>query len=121
MLRRLCALILMLACALAPVLPAQALTADAEDCCCGATCPCPVTDCAPLPGSPTVPVPTNIAAVEQRAEAKKPAARAARQVFALFLSVSETDSAPALRLSSAQPAAPAASVALFQAHCSLRL
>lgn len=121
MLRRLCAIILMLACALAPVLPAHAYTTEAEDCCCGATCPCPVTDCAP-PATPTsVPAPTNVVALEQRAQLNKPAARVARAVFAAFVSHPETnDSARRVRPLAAR-LAPAASVGLFQAHCSLRL
>lgn len=121
MLRRLCALILMLTCAFAPVLPAQAVTGEAEDCCCGTSCPCPPTDCAPPPSAPSVPASSSVAALEQRAPAKKPAVRVARAVFAVFLSRPDRFVAPRTHPSTVECATPAASVGLFQAHCSLRL
>jgi hypothetical protein len=120
MLRRLCTLMLMLACALAPVRFAFAVETTAEHCCCGKACACtPSNTCAPLPGSPTpAPQPTAATAVEERAAATKPTVRVARLVFAHFVSLSDRDATRSIRIDpDGHP--PAASVALFQAHCSL--
>jgi hypothetical protein len=65
-----------------------------------------------------MPVSPSVAALEQRAPVKKPAVRA---VFAAFLSRPAGIVAPRTHPSSVERAAPAASVGLFQAHCSLLL
>lgn len=121
MLRRLCALILVIACACAPVLGAFAAVTDEAhaSCCCGAKCPCPPTDRGVPPATGVNPAPVATASLERRADARKPVPRVARAPFASFVSGPKNSSALPVRPSAAVRAARAASVALFQAHCSL--
>lgn len=122
MLRRLLALILALACAFAPVTWAFELqNTAADDCCCGSKCACPGPDCAAPPTARTQAAPTNLPATAQRAIAAQPKARVATLVFARFLSDSHREPGTSLRIRYADTAPAAASVALFQAHCSLRI
>lgn len=120
MLRRVCALLLMLACVLAPALPARgAIEAKANDCCCEKQCTCePSRACVPPPASPTRAPEVVTATVEQRVVAAKPAARVAFAAFARLLSDFASESATSARLGSADRVAPAAGVALYEAHCS---
>jgi hypothetical protein len=121
MLRRVCAIVLMLACAFAPALTGHASTEKAESCCCGAACPCPPQDCAPPPAAPLrVSLAADANSVQQRTHAAKPAARAAL-ALAWFLSLSDARTASALPVSATTSIPVADSVALFQAHCSLLL
>ena len=121
MLRRALALLLTLASVIATAMPAadSSLAAPAT-CCCGDTCGgnCQPRDCAPAPAPAHSPAST--ATLEQRAAAAKPAARVAL-AFASPSSFSEKISARRARVSHAAPSGAAVSVALFQAHCSLRL
>lgn len=119
MFRRLATLILALTCAFAPAVSAFELNlAATDDCCCGTTCPCPPTDCAPAPSSPLRSAqPGAAAAVEQRAEAARPRARLASAFFLHFLSAPPPE--PALRVRPLPSARlPADGVALYEAHCS---
>lgn len=126
MLRRLTALFLALACAFALALPAHE-TSDApgqkNDCCCGpdVASTCGDRDCAPQPGAPSGVRTTAVATTEQQAPAAKATTRISRRAFAAFLSFfsPEKYSATPVRTPFADRVAPAASVALFQAHCSL--
>lgn len=121
MLRRFSALLLAIACACAPVMGMFAAE-EAADCCCGAKCPCPPMDRGATPTVVVTSAPVATASLGQRADARKPSARSARAAFAPFISHSENLPAPAaVRRSATDRAAPAASVALFQAHCSLLL
>lgn len=121
MLRRVCAIVLMFVCALAPALTGHASAAKPESCCCGTACPCPPKDCPP---PPVAPLRASLAAdansVQQRTQAAKPAARATI-ALAWFLSLSDARTAPVLPVSVATSVSVADSVALFQAHCSLLL
>jgi hypothetical protein len=77
MLRRLCTLLLVLACALAPALPALELITPSDDCGCGRSC-CGMGDCA-MPVAPVRATTTTlsvIGAVEARATIARPAPRA---------------------------------------------
>lgn len=117
--RRLCALLLVLVCAIAPALPALEFAAKADDdCACGHDC-CAAKDCAPPPAAP-VRAPLAAATVESRQVAAKPATRAVFSFACALFSAQKISAAPAVA-SVARVAASAASVALFQAHCSLRL
>ena len=122
MLRRLATLLLAIACACAPVVAALTPVADAtDDCCCGTKCPCPPAN-RPAPttaGANLAPAAT--ASIERRTAVRKPSSRQARAAFAAFLSDSEDSAAPAAFAAANERAATAASVALFQAHCSLLL
>jgi hypothetical protein len=123
MLRRLLALVLAVTCAFAPVAQAFEVGAtEAESCCCGSTCACPPTDCAPAPAAPTT-VRAPVASTEQRALAARPRIRVATAAFARFLSAPMPE--PALtartRAPHAEGPAPADSVALYEAHCSYRI
>jgi hypothetical protein len=119
MLRRLCTLLLMLACALAPVLPAQAAKATKADCCCGAACACDTSKpCVPPPAAPVRAPEAVTTAVEQRVTAAKPVTRVAFAAFARLLVNFELGSTLSVRPESANRIAPAAGVALFEAHCS---
>jgi hypothetical protein len=123
MLRRFCAVLLMLACALAPVVPAPASTAtETADCCCGAKCACDTNrECASAPTAPVRAPQVVTAGLEQRVVATKPTVRVAFAAFARRLPLSGKISASSVRPASANRGAAAASVALFQAHCSLRI
>ena len=119
MIRRLFVFALMLASALAPAMPI-AQTEDASSCCasgCGAPCR---PDCALPPVSSARTAVADVATVEHRATAAKPAARAAERPTHPTL-LTGILFAPSARGFSPERAVPAASVALFQAHCSLRL
>ena len=118
MLRRLSAFVLVLACALAPVLPAfaAALSSPAERCCCGQEC-CMPSNCTPAPARASTPGTATVAVVS-RATLPRIAVRSAHLLF-VFVS-----SAPAARASSALSFAalvPTASVPLFTEHCSFLL
>jgi hypothetical protein len=79
-----------------------------------------MTDCAPPPAAPQSASSLRNSTLEQRAAATKPALRVARAAFTYFL-CSETDRAPSARPPMVDAAAPAVSVGLLQAHCSLLL
>lgn len=119
MLRRLTALLLALACVFTLALPAHETETAADDCCGTgpkSSCCCP-RDCAPPPASPSRTAPTAIAAVETRAATAKPAARLLFvRAFALFSTENLVTLPRALPRAAAVPAA---SVPLFEAHCSL--
>jgi hypothetical protein len=120
MFRRLFTLILMLACAFAPALPGRDAAAKQKaDCCCASdsstTCP---RECAPPPAAPVRAPLTLNAPVDQRATAAKPALRIARVLFFHFVSLAQNEARPAVQPAPVRLVA-AASVALFQAHCSL--
>lgn len=125
MVRRVYSLLLMLACVFAPVGPALAgmLAVDSDACCCATSCACaPMTGCAPAPSSSQRAAPSVGATVEQAANATKPAARVLRFVFAQALAFPAAHGAPTFSVPAPRDVAGvAASVALFQAHCSLRL
>lgn len=117
MLRRVLALILAFTCAFAPGLAAFE-AAPAEDCCCSKKCPCPVTECAPPAATPSAKTANPASAVEQRIVTKA-RARVARAAFAHFVSTRSAEPLLSVRAGHARAERPAASVALFQAHCSL--
>ncbi len=109
----------MLASALAPAMP-LAPTETSSACCagnCGAPCR---TDCALPPISAARTTGAAVVTIEHRAAAAKPAARATIR-FAHPLVLSGILSAPTARGLASGQQVPAASVALFQAHCSLLL
>jgi hypothetical protein len=91
MLRRLCTLLLALACALAPALPGvarvSAADAPADSACCTGGCRCGHTDCAPPPAPARVAndFPAATATLESRALASRalPRAGRARENFSL--------------------------------------
>jgi len=119
MIRRLFVFALMLASALAPAMP-LAPTETSSACCagdCGAPCR---TDCALPPVSAARTTGADVVTIEHRATASKPAARPSLG-FAHPLILSGILSAPTARGFGSGPQVPAASVALFQAHCSLLL
>ncbi len=119
MLRRLCAFLLMLACAFAPVLPAQARQETKAACCCESKCACDHGQaCVPPPASPARAPEVVTGVVEQRVAAAKPAARVAFAVFARLLADFETSSASPVHPASVNPPASAAGVPLYAAHCS---
>jgi hypothetical protein len=120
MLRRFGTFVLLLACALAPVLPAvtTALAASADCCGCEPHCGCNPTDC-PMPAAARVPAPPAVSiAVVARAATPRPATGSARTVFAFVSSATAGRAAWAL---SATALTPAASVPLFTEHCSFLL
>ncbi len=119
MFRRLNVFVLVLACAFAPALPAfEAVLTAPADCCCGGNHCCSPAECPP-PASARPAASTVVSVAEvSRAAAPRTAARLARVLFAF---VSAAPAAPALRGDLAAVLAPAASVPLFTAHCSLRL
>lgn len=118
MLRRVLSLILAFTCAFAPGLVAFELAAPAEDCCCSKKCPCPVTECAPPAATPSSKTANPASAVEQRIVTKA-RARIARAAFAHFISTRSVEPVLSVRADRANAERRAASVALFQAHCSL--
>jgi len=111
----------MLACALAPALPARETTTKAaSDCCCHDGCghACGERDCAPPPAPPVrAPAAPTLAVLEQRVAAAKPAAHA-RMFAALIFSFEKIARAPSARFTAAPRMLHADGVALFQAHCS---
>jgi hypothetical protein len=113
----------MLACALAPVVPAPASTAtDTADCCCGAKCVCDTNrECTPAPTAPVRAPQVVTAGLEQRVVAAKPVVRVAFAACARRLPLSAKILASSVRPTSANRGAAAGGVALFQAHCSLRI
>ena len=121
MLRRVIAFFLVLACALAPVLPAWGNAgATYPACCCGDACAstCGQRDCAPPPATPRAsPVSAAVVVVEQAAPAAKPAARAASAPP--FVRSEKIRDRLARAFTPARVAA--ARVPLFRAHCSFLL
>ncbi len=117
MLRRLCTLLLVLACALAPALPALEQTAKAaDDCCCGTGHCCGQPDCAPPAPAPTMSaLPAATAETRQVAARPAPGAKALR-VFDFsgrnFVRQSRVVATRAAIV--VLPGAP-----LFRAHCAL--
>lgn len=119
MLRRLCTLLLVLACAFAPALPALEPVAKSDDCGCGHSC-CPPADCAMPPAPARTTTTLNVVgAVEARAQAARPAARATLvRLLTLF---------PPVTLSSVRAPLAArkvdamASVPLYGVHCTFLL
>ncbi len=118
MVRRCFLLVLAFACAFAPVSAAWALSAEeADSCCCAAKCPCTPTDCAPAPVARTsASAPLAAAAVQSVAVRK--CARPDRSAFLEFLSPAATGRAALARAACRKVPAPAATSALFRAHCS---
>jgi hypothetical protein len=120
MLRRALALVLTLASVIALAVPAAEFAPAAPaTCCCGGACDntrCPARDCAPPASVARASVPA--AAVEQRAAAARPARIAVAASFSKKISAL---SARRARVPHAALPGAAARVALFQAHCSLRL
>jgi hypothetical protein len=116
MLRRLCTLLLVLACALAPALPALELVAPSVDCGCGRSC-CGMGDCA-MPSAPvraTTTTLTVIGAVEARATVARPASRA---IAARALTLSRDNFVSPLRAEFAlRTVEAAASAPLYRLHC----
>lgn len=122
MVHRIIALVLAVTCAIAPAAWAVervTIAADADACCCDGACPCPPIDCAPPPAAPVSATPTSATTIEQRATAARPRARVARLEFEHLLSAPRREPALPIRATSVDRIAPTASVALFQAHCSL--
>jgi hypothetical protein len=118
MVRRCFLLILALACALAPVSAAWALPAEeAESCCCAAKCPCTPTDCAPAPAARASASAPLVAAAVQTVAVRK-CARPDRGAFLDFLLPAAIGRATLARVADRQRPAPAATAALFRAHCS---
>ncbi|PAW68399.1 MAG: hypothetical protein B9S34_02575 [Opitutia bacterium Tous-C1TDCM] len=118
MVRRLFLLILACACALAPVHAAWTIAADAaESCCCPSKCPCTPTDCAPAPASRTA-SPTPLAPAAVPSAGVRQLARPARPAFSVFVSSAPSDRAALSRAPEFRTPAPAATSALFRAHCS---
>ncbi|MEO6243954.1 MAG: hypothetical protein ABIQ12_00855 [Opitutaceae bacterium] len=119
MLRRLFTLMLAIACACAPVLAASALAQHEPDtCCCAGKCPCPPTDAIPPRSTANYVTPIASAAIEEQAKARRPASRhlRAERHSLIFSAIT-----PAGALRAQLIFSPAPSVALFQAHCSLRI
>src|SRR5262245_7366734 len=115
MFRRLCALMLMLACALAPAMPTHgdATEPAQKDCGCGRAC-CGDRECAPPAPNPVrATAPTTLASVEQRVNVSKPAKRIALVAFARILAES-TPAALPTRLVAPARIVPADSAALFE-------
>lgn len=118
MVRRCFLLILAVACALAPVVEAWALPADeAESCCCVAKCPCTPTDCAPAPAARTS-NPTPVVAAAMPSVAARKVARPDPAAFLDFLVPAASARTAHTWAAAGRTPAPAASVALFRAHCS---
>jgi hypothetical protein len=121
MLRRLLALILALTCAFAPAaLAIEQPSAESSACCCGTSCPCPPTDCAPPPAAPTRSAAPSLPATAQRAVAAQARARTAEPFFLRFSAALAAEPALTLRVrfTCAAGLAPPARVALYTAHCS---
>lgn len=121
MFRRLLAFVLALTCAFAPaVLALEQPSAETAGCCCGTSCPCPPTDCAPAPTSSTRGTAPSLPACEHRAVAAKARARVTHDFLLRFRSAPLAEPALSLRVPTTHAAglAPPASVALYAAHCS---
>ncbi|MSU73042.1 MAG: hypothetical protein EXS43_12000 [Opitutus sp.] len=119
MIRRLFVFALMLASAVAPAMPIAQMQENLA--CCAGDCGAPCRpECALPPISSARTTGADVATVERRATAAKPAARSTpRPTHQTFLAGFLF--APSARGFSPERTVPAASVALFQAHCSLRL
>jgi len=116
MLRRLCTLLLVLACAIAPALPALELTAKTDDCACGRDC-CAPTDCAmpPVPARTATTTLNVVGAIEARAQAARPAARATLiRLLTFFPQISASSVRAPLVARSVDTVA---SAPLYRVHC----
>lgn len=121
MVRRLLAFVLALTCAFAPAaLAFEQPAVETSGCCCGTSCPCPPTDCAPPPAAPTRGAAPSLPACEQRTVAAQARARFAGDFFARFSSAPSAEPALTTRVRTTHAAglAPPDSVALYEAHCS---
>lgn len=116
--RRLSAFLLVLACVLAPALPA-AMTVRAHACCCKADCGCdPASASCPQPVQTRAIAPVTALTPAAREQAPRPVPSSARLLYP-FVSFVPTATAPSASLASL--AGTAASVSLFKAHCSFRI
>jgi hypothetical protein len=115
MLRRLCTVLIVLACAFAPALPALETADKSDGCGCGKAC-CGTNDCAPPPATPRATTTLNVVgAVEARATLACPARSAAtRRPFSVFQSASTQ---PTRALRALRVVAVVASAPLYQVHC----
>ncbi len=115
MLRRLCTILLVLACAFAPALPAIETAAKSDECGCCQQC-CGTNDCAPPPATARATTTlTVVGAVEARATVVRPARNA---VASLTFSIFRNDSALPVRAKHAlRVAGAAANAPLYRVHC----
>jgi hypothetical protein len=115
MLRRLCTVLLVLACAFAPALPAIETAAKSDECGCCRHC-CGTSDCAPPPATARATTTlTVVGAVEARTTVARPArGRMASRMFSFFRKVSAS---PARALRARRTADTVASAPLHRVHC----